>query len=382
MIKYSIGIDISMKSFHVCLSSIDSMQQVKVNSSTTFSNNQKGFMALHEWIKKHYKQKEVPLVIILEATGVYYEQCAIYLFKAGYNLSVVLPNKAKKYLQATGIKSKNDKIDAQGLARMAAEQCLELWKPMSDFYYKLRALTRQHQSLQELRTSLSNQLHAQEHSMITVKEVISQLKQLIAKIDKQIEAMENAILAQVQSDPVVAKKVADICMIKGIGLHTVAVIIAETNGFMLFKNAPQLVSYSGYDVVENQSGNRKGKTKISKKGNGHIRRALHLPAFNVVRYEVTQFVNLYSRTFERHGIKMKSYVAVQKKLLVMIYTLWKRNEQYNYKMHLGKSTRDKELETTSRHGFEKAETEKERHKNSADHKPALHKVINRRHVAV
>ena len=353
MIKYAVGIHISMKSFHVCLSSIDSMQQVKVISSTTFSNNPKGFKALHDWIERHYKQKELPLVIILEATGVYYEQCAMYLFMAAYNISVVLPNKAKKYLQATGIKSKNDKIDAQGLARMAAEQRLELWKPMSDFYYKLRTLTRQHQSLQELRTSLSNQLHAQEHSMITVKEVVTQLKQLIAKIDKQIEAMEKAITEQVQSDPVVAKKVADVCVIKGLGLHTVAVIIAETNGFALFKNAPQLVSYSGYDIVENQSGNHKGKTKISKKGNGHIRRALHLPAFNVVRYEVAQFVNLYNRTFERHGIKMKSYVAVQKKLLVMIYTLWKRDEQYNYKVHSAESTRDKELETFSRQGFEK-----------------------------
>jgi len=357
MIKYSIGIDISMKSFHVCLSSIDLMQHIKVNSSTTFANNQKGFKALHVWIEKHYKQKELPLVIVLEATGVYYEQCAMYLFKAGYNVSVILPNKAKKYLQATGIKSKNDKIDAQGLSRMAAEQCLDLWKPMSDFYYKLRTLTRQHQSLQELRTSLSNQLHAQEHSMLTVKEVVSQLKQLIAKIDKQIEAMENAIAAEIQSNPMVTKKVADVCVIKGLGLHTVAVIIAETNGFALFKNGPQLISYSGYDVVENQSGNRKGKTKISKKGNSHIRRALHLPAFNVVRYEVAQFANLYYRTLERHGIKMKSYVAVQKKLLLMIYTIWKKDKQYNCKIHLGKSTRDKELETSSRHDFAKNKLE-------------------------
>jgi transposase len=108
MIKYSIGIDISMKSFHVCLSSIDLMQHIKVNSSTTFANNQKGFKALHVWIEKHYKQKELPLVIVLEATGVYYEQCAMYLFKAGYNVSVILSNKAKKYLQATGIKSKKN----------------------------------------------------------------------------------------------------------------------------------------------------------------------------------------------------------------------------------------------------------------------------------
>lgn len=382
MIKYSLGIDISMKSFYVCLSYIDAMQHVKVISSFTFTNNLSGFKLLHQWLQKHCKQRELPLVIVMEATGVYYEQCAMFLFKEGYNVAVVLPNKAKKYLQSLGLKSKNDKIDAKGLARMAAEQLLELWQPMDDFFYQLRALTRQHQSLQELKTSVCNQLHAQEHSGMVNKIVIKQLKQLIANIDKQIDAIAKAIETHVKSNAVIAKKVTDICFVKGLGILTVAIIIAETNGFILFKNARQLVSYAGYDVIENQSGNHIGKTKISKKGNSRIRRALHMPAFSVVRYEVTPFVSLFNRTLQKHNIKMKSYVAVQKKLLVMIYTLWKKNEAYDAKAYQYKSTKDIEQETTSRHGFEKTETEKEIHKNSAGHKPALHKVINHRHVAV
>ena len=31
---------------------------------------------------------------------------------------------------------------------------------------------------------------------------------------------------------------------------------------------------------------------------------------------------------EKHNVKMKAYVAVQKKLLVLIYTLWKKNEAF------------------------------------------------------
>jgi len=38
----------------------------------------------------------------MEATGVYYEQCAMYLYKSGFAVIVVLPNKARKYLQAKG----------------------------------------------------------------------------------------------------------------------------------------------------------------------------------------------------------------------------------------------------------------------------------------
>jgi hypothetical protein len=34
------------------------------------------------------------------------------------------------------------------------------------------------------------------------------------------------------------------------------------------------------------------------------------------------FADLFERTYARHGIKMKSYVAVQNKLLTILYRLW------------------------------------------------------------
>jgi transposase len=353
MIKYALGIDISMKSFHVCLSSIDLVQHVKVKSSSSFTNNLSGFKLLQQWLQKNYADQSLPLVIVMEATGVYYEQCAMFLFKLGYQVAIILPNKAKKYLQATGLKSKNDKIDSKGLSRMAAEQSLELWQPMNDFFYHLRALTRQHQSLQELKTSINNQLHAQQHSACANKIVVKQLKQLILNIEKQVKEIDLTIKLHIKSNKDVAEKVDKICLIKGVSILTVACIIAETNGFILFRNIKQLVSYSGYDVVENQSGKHVGKTRISKKGNGHIRRALHMPAFNVVRYKVAAFMNLYERTLDRHNLKMKSYVAVQKKLLIMIYTLWKNDAAFeiNHQLIIN---RKKEPETSSQFSFAEA----------------------------
>lgn len=191
MLKYSLGIDISKKEFHACLSVIDQVQQVKIKSSRKFINQKQGFKDLQAWINKHRKEVNISLTITMEATGVYYEACALFLFKAGYDVSVVLPNKAKQYLKAVGLKTKNDKIDAIGLARMGAEQCLEKWKPLDDFFYTLRALTRHHQGLQELKTGLNNQLHADMHSIYSNKEVIKQLKKLIISFDKQIEEMES-----------------------------------------------------------------------------------------------------------------------------------------------------------------------------------------------
>lgn len=343
MLKYSLGIDVSKKEFHACLSVIDANQQVKVKASRKFVNQQQGFCDLKDWIRKHRKETQIPLAITMEATGVYFEEGALFLYKAGYNISVVLPNKAKQYLKAVGLKTKNDKIDASGLARMGAEQCLEKWEPMEDFFFTLRALTRHHQSLQELKTNVNNQLHADEHSIYSNKAVMKQLKKLIATIDKQLEETEEGINKHLYSKPELTERVKHLTSIKGVGILTVATILAETNGFTLFKSIAQVVSYAGYDIIENESGTRIGKTRISKKGNSRIRRALHLPAFNVVRWDVGGFKPFFKRILARHYQKMKAYVAVQRKLLILIYTLWKKNEEYKH--NLSKETfRNEETE--------------------------------------
>ncbi len=124
-------------------------------------------------------------------------------------------------------------------------------------------------------------------------------------------------------------KIEQLSKVKGLGLLSAATIVAETNGFTGFDNVRQLVSFAGYDVVENQSGQRVGKTKISKKGNSRIRRMLFMPAFNAVRFGEPSCQALFERVYVRTRIKMKGYVAVQKKLLTLCYALWKNNTEYD-----------------------------------------------------
>lgn len=354
MNKYSIGIDISKNDFHACISGIDSYQRVKVLRSGTFKNKSEGFADFIKWVKNTCKDTAIPLVFLMEATGIYYENCALYLFKSGFNVSVVLPNKAKKYIAALGIKTKNDKADSRALSRMGAEQCLELWQPLGEFFYELRSLTRYYQSIQESITAFKNQLEALEHGMYQNREIIKGLKKIINQMEKQLEEIKGAISNHLYSDPEVAQQVKNICIVKGLGELTVGVILAETNGFTLFKNSSQLISYAGYDVVENQSGKRVGKTKISKKGNSRIRRALHMPALVAVRYNAGGLKTFYERNVDKHGIKMKSYVAVQKKLLVLIYALWKKGEAFDPEYHLTNTTGEKEAEQSSQVSFAEA----------------------------
>ncbi|WP_299756348.1 IS110 family transposase [uncultured Pontibacter sp.] len=328
VVRQNLGVDISKDSLEVVFSTIDIQQYVKVKASRSFSNSTAGFKQLQQWLEAK-KVAGVEIGILLEATGIYYEQLAWHLHQKGYKLSVILPTKAKRYLQATGNKSKNDKMDAKGLARMGLEQRLPLWQPLSENIYRLRLLTRQLEDFNNQRTVCLNQLHALQHSAYPVKEVERNLKKVLLSLEKGILGLEGAITALIEQDEKLWARVEKITAIKGVGIKTVAVLLAETNGFATFENQGQLVSYTGYDIVENQSGKKAATTRMSKKGNAHIRRAMHLPALGVVRFKEPAFVALYQRLIARGKTKMQAYVAVQRKLLILIWALWRKDEAYD-----------------------------------------------------
>lgn len=355
-LKFSVGLDVASKKVDVCICTIDHTQTVKVKSSCSITNSKTGFAKLLQWVKKWTRKETAPISVCMEATGVYHEGLAYYLADKGHRVSIVLPNKAKRYLQSIGLKSKNDKIDAKGLAQMGAEQNLKEWEKPHDIFVALKSLTRQYQTIQESITSEKNRLHAEEHSARPSKVVVKQLEGMIRFLEKQKKEMKKAIEQAVQSDTEVRSKVENISAIRGLSTLSIATVIAETNGFELFGNYKQVTSYAGYDVEENQSGAHRGKTKISKKGNSRIRRILHMPSLTAIGSEGSVFKNLYVRVYERTGIKMKGIVAVQKKLLTIIYALWKNNEAFdnNYGDRYKKNIQEKEQELPSRHGSERA----------------------------
>lgn len=328
-IKYSIGIDISKDYFNCAIILIDNQQKATVKSSSKFANTGSGFKQFIDWVNKHCKQ-EVPLYFVMEATGIYYEQFAWYLYSKDLKVSVVLPTKAKNYIRSTGLKSKNDKIDAKGLALMGAQQQLRLWKPLSEKIYELRTLTRFLEDLNCQLTSIKNQKHALSHSMYKLKEVIDIQSKTILHLEKQIEKVRTTIEEVISKDPALKAKYALVKDLKGMGITTFAVIVAETNGFELFTSQRQLISFCGYDPIENQSGNHTGWTKISKKGNSHVRRILFMPAFTAVRRKGGDiFTSLYNRLIKNGKTKMQAYVAVQKKILTIFYTIWKTDKAFD-----------------------------------------------------
>jgi transposase len=328
IIKQCVGIDVSQKEFDVTFGTYSLDQTVTYLESKKFKNTKKDFLQFLKWVLKKI-DNEIPLFFVMEATGVYHEHLACFLYENGQNVIIVLPNRASNYAKTLEVKTITDKEASKYLTRMGLEKKMELWTKPDPIYQHIRQLTREREQLQKVKTVILNQIHAEKASAWPNAESIKRSNKHIKLLEAQISDIETELKEFVKSNKELQRKMTYITSIIGVGFITAVTIVGETNGFLLIKNKRQLVSYAGYDVIKKDSGTSvHSKPRISKKGNKHIRKALHLPALTSIKHNEhskDQFV----RMVQKHGIKMKAAVAIQRKILVLIYTLWKKEEFFD-----------------------------------------------------
>ena len=328
IVKQVAAIDVAQKELVVCLGRMYDDWTPELYAHKTFANGAKGFEALLAWVQKHSDQS-IAIRFVMEATGVYHEALAYFLEEKDKEVTIVLPSKISSYMRTLDVKTITDKTASEAIARFGIERKLDTWKRPKDIFRKLRQLTRERDQIVEERTMVKNQLHADRTEAYSNKSSLARINARIKILNKQEQEIKTEIAELLSSDTEIKKTVVLICSLSGIGLLTSAIVLAETNGFDLIRNKRQLASYAGFDVREKQSGTSiKGKPKISKKGNKHLRKAMHLPALSAIRHD-QRFKAVFARLVSKHGIKMKAAVAVQRRLLEMIYTIYKTNKKYD-----------------------------------------------------
>lgn len=328
MVKQVVGIDIGKDELVVTLASLDQDQQVSFRGHKSFANTRRGMDDLLKWVNK-IRFEQLPVSYVMEATGSYYERLAYYLADHHCTLSVVLPSKISNFHKTLDVKTLTDKSASQTIATYGLQRKLDCWSKPNVLYCHLRQLTRERSQLIEELTIIQNQLHAEEAGAYTSAGTIKRMNARIQFLQKQKRQVEDEINDVLNSDKEFLAQIDRICTVRGLGRLTVVTVVAETNGFALIRNKKQLVSYAGLDVIQKQSGTSvRGKGRISKKGNRYIRKAMYFPALTAIRTD-PRMKAVFTRLVSRHGIKMKAAVAVQRKLLELIFILWKNKETYD-----------------------------------------------------
>ncbi|MCP3850845.1 MAG: IS110 family transposase [Gammaproteobacteria bacterium] len=104
-------------------------------------------------------------------------------------------------------------------------------------------------------------------------------------------------------------------------------IIAETGPISDFKSWRKLMRFAGFNLCERQSGQYRGKTKISKKGRRLIRKVLNLIILPLIKKN-----GLYGPYYHKKKETMpgtKAMTAVSRHFLKMLYGVYKTGTEFN-----------------------------------------------------
>jgi transposase len=328
ILKQAAGVDVAQDELVVSLGRVTRSLEPEIYAFKTFANKPSGFAALEAWVNKNADQ-QVPVRFVMEATGVYHEKLAYYLSEQNREVSIVLPNKICNFAKTLETKTITDKTASQAICRFGLEKKLCIWQPPKKIFRDLKQLTRERDQIIAERTVAKNQLHAENAEAFPNKRSIARLNERIQLFNRQEKEIRYEIAEIIKQDEELVERINNVTTIPGVAKLTTVIVLAETNAFDLITSRKQASSYGGFDIIEKQSGTSvKGKPKMSKRGNRHLRKAMYMPALAAIRHN-ERFKAIFVRLVSKHGIKMKAAVAVQRKLLELIYTVWTTNTKYD-----------------------------------------------------
>lgn len=328
VVKQVTGIDVAQKELVVTLGRMLDDFTIELFSYKVFKNSDAGIKLLVEWVNKKMDRK-LAIRYVMEATGVYHQKFACYLEENNQQVSIVLPNKISNYIRTLEMKTITDKSCSQAITQFGLERKLDTWTKPKKSYKELQQLTRERDQIVQERSIIKNQIHAEKSEAMPNKKSLNRMQSRIQFLNTQETEIKSDIAQIINNNPELKETIDRITTIPGVGSLTATIVLAETNGFELIRSKSQLTSYAGLDVKEKQSGTSvKGKPRISKKGNRNLRKAMYLPALTAVKWD-DNFKDVYARLVSKHGIKMKALVAIQRKLLELIYILFKNETIYD-----------------------------------------------------
>ncbi len=315
MTSNSLGIDISKKDFHVVL--ITGETRTK---SRKFTNDPKGFESLHEWLK----QKGIDhLHACMEATSIYGDALAEFLYSANFAVSVVNPARIKGFAKGELLRTKTDSVDAALIARFCAAIKPDLWKPTAPEIKELQALVRRLDSLQEMVTAEHNRLE-------TATSKVAELTNAhLEYLNQQQDLIKQLISDHFDQHPELKQQRDLLISIPGIGAQTAAVLLAEIGRIEDYQSARQLAAHAGLTPCERSSGTSvHGKTRLSCTGNSRLRKALYMPAIVSMRHN--PLLKAFSeRLLDRGKAKMQAIGAIMRKLVHFTFGILKSQKPFD-----------------------------------------------------
>ena len=300
-------------------------RQGKRETARRFANTPFG----HQELKRCLTRGRTRVRVCMESTGLYGLDVAQVLHAdTRIEVMVANPRAVKNFAQALFQRSKNDPLDAGVLLEYVERMPFQPWQPPSRSALQVTALARRIHALTEQATMEKNRLHAVAATATTLRILIQDLQRSIQSLEKAQLRLTREAKKIIALEPQLQHRFCLLLSIPGVGETSALQLLGELALVPSGADVRQWVAYAGLDPREYSSGSSVQKrTRISKVGNRHIRRALYMPALTAVHHHPA--FQAYYRHLQAAGkCKMVALVAVMRKLLHVIFGMFKHDSLF------------------------------------------------------
>lgn len=307
------GIDVGKSKLDVY---VDPSRGDLAGESYRVDNTSAGHALLIERLRKSRVQ-----VAAFEASGGYERAAMTALDGAAIKLRLLDPFRVRQFCKASGLKAKNDRIDAKAIASFA-----------KFFEGPAHAPKKRNQALEDLtlfRRQLIKRQTAQKNQIThyTTPAVKKMARQGMAMIKRQIAEVDGRIQTVIEADQTLAKKAKLLRSIPGVGPVSATILIASMPELGTISNR-QAAALAGLAPFDNESGQFKGKRAIFG-GRKTVRNGIYMPALSATRFNPV-IKAFYQRLIKAGKPKKLALTACMRKLIVIANAILRSHQSCRY----------------------------------------------------
>ena len=257
----------------------------------------------------------------VEATGGYHQRLADLAHSLGCIVYVLNPRDVRHYARAVGVRGKTDPVDAALIARYVAHEHARLhaYQPLSPQQRALDRLLKRRTKLVSLKTALRLSLQDAPELRTELKATLRRFDTLLHRIETQLAALIQQLFPQQR---------LRLQSIVGVG-PLVSAGLAHALSRLPFANVQAFIAFTGLDPRPDDSGRRKGRRRLSKRGPAELRRLLFNAAMAACKTAVWKPV--YEHYRKQGWSTTASLVIIARKIARIAYALWHGQSNFDPK---------------------------------------------------
>jgi transposase len=259
-----------------------------------------------------------PVAVAIEATNSFHEPFVAQAFASGHEIYLLDAFRLSRYRDAIGGRAKTDRSDAQLLSRYLEREGSSL-KPLTPLgAEEKRIWTYLRRRAQVVRTRTRLKLSLKDLPQQMTLPVLEKLTVLADQLEQSAVRLArklgwSADVERVKSMP-------------GVGELTAVAMVACYRR-LPFLNADKFVAYMGLDVRVRDSGQLKGKRRLTKKGDAELRRLMFLAGRSARRTQ-SRFKEAFEGMLSRGFSKTAADVAMGRKIARIAFALLRTETDY------------------------------------------------------